>query len=152
MRGKKSGDDGERGITWPELCRKTAALPGVVQGSSYRTPALFVEKKLLARLKEDGETAAVRVDLADRDVLLHADPDAFFLTDHYVGYPWILVRLARVPRGLLMELLQQAWQRVAPKRLLTSPAERRNQRSKASGVQRKGARGSRGRRRATAGS
>jgi hypothetical protein len=145
MRGKKPGDDGKRGITWRELCRKAAALPGVVQGSSYRTPALFVEKKLLARLKEDGETAAVRVNLADRDVLLHADPDAFFLTDHYVGYPWILVRLTRVPRGLLMELLQQAWQGAATKRMLTSPAaERRNQRSEASGVQRKVARESRG--------
>jgi hypothetical protein len=151
MTGKKSGDDGERGITWPELCRKAAALPGVVQGSSYRTPALFVEKKLLARLKEDGETVALRVDLADRDVLLHADPDAFFLTDHYVGYPWILVRLARVPRGLLMELLQQAWQRAAPKRLLTHPvAKPRNQRPRAGGVQRKRARESRVRRPRTA--
>jgi len=151
MRSKKSGDDGERGITWQELCRKAAALPGVTQGSSYRTPALFVEKKLVARLKEDGDTVAIRVDLADRDVLLHADPDAFFLTDHYVGYPWILVRLARVPRGLLMELLQQAWQRAAPRRLLRSPAaERRNQRSKASGVQRKRRRESRVRRPKTA--
>lgn len=148
MRGKKPGDDGERGITWQELCRNAAALPGVVQGSSYRTPALFIRKKLLARLKEDGETAAVRVDLADRDVLLHVDPNAFFLTDHYVGYPWILVRLGRVPRALLMELLQQAWQRAASKRLLMSlAADRRNPRSGASVGQRKDARESRGRRR-----
>jgi hypothetical protein len=59
-----------------------------VEGTSYHTPALFFRQKLLARLKEDGETAAFRVDLFDRDVLLQADPSAFFLTDHYRAYPW----------------------------------------------------------------
>ncbi len=107
-----------RGITWQQLCELGLSLPGVVQGSSYGTPALHVAKVLLVRLKEDGQTAVVRVEPVDRDVLLQLDPDAFFLTDHYVGYPWILVRLARVRKDVLSEMLEQAWRRVAPKRLV----------------------------------
>jgi len=117
--------EGARGVKWRELCELGLKLPGVVEGTSYGTPALHVRRALLVRLKEDGETAVVRVDPMDRDVLLEADPAAFFLTDHYVGYPWILVRLARVPKGVLLELLDQAWRMVAPKRLIAgteSPA------------------------------
>ena len=70
--------------------------PGVVKGTSYRTPAFHVRKKLLARLKEDAETVALRIDLFDRDVILDLDPVAFYLTDHYRPYSAILVRLKQV--------------------------------------------------------
>ncbi len=97
-----------------------ARLPGVEQATSYGTPSLHVRKKFLARLKEDGETIAIRVDLFDRDVLLQLDPAAFFLTDHYRDYPAMLVRLGQVRPQLLAELLEQAWRRQAPKKLVAS--------------------------------
>ena len=50
--------------------------------------------------------------------LMDTNPDAFFLTDHYRGYPTILIRLSKVPRGQLQELLDQSWRRLAPKKLL----------------------------------
>jgi hypothetical protein len=103
-----------RGTSWQRLCVDGLKLPGVEEGISYRTPALFVRKKLLARLREDGETVAIGVDPLDRDLLLEADPKAFFLTDHYRGYPWVLMRLASVRHGAAMELLEQAWRRAAP--------------------------------------
>ncbi len=77
-----------------------------------------LRKKLLARLREDSETVAIRVELLDRDVLLAADPRAFFVTDHYLAYPWILVRLSEAQHGVVVELLEQAWQREAPKRVV----------------------------------
>jgi hypothetical protein len=77
-----------------------------------------VKKKLLVRLKEDGETAALKMDFADRDVALQMDPETFFLTDHYRNYPYVLVRLARLGRAQVAELLERAWRREAPKRLL----------------------------------
>lgn len=102
-----------------------ARLPGVELGSSYGTPCLHVRKKFLARLKEDGQTIAVRVDFLDRDVLLQLDPAAFFLTDHYREYPAMLVRLRQVRPQLLAELLEHAWRRQAPKTLVAShPPER----------------------------
>ncbi len=107
-----------RGTTWLRLCKSALVLPGVVEGTSYATPALHVGKKLLARLTEDGETVAVRVELLDRDVLLEADPRAFFVTDHYLAYPFILVRLNAARHGAVVELIEHAWQRAAPKRVV----------------------------------
>jgi hypothetical protein len=107
-----------RGITWSAVCKLALKRPGVEAGTSYGTPALRVCKKFLARLKEDGESMAIRVDLADRDVLLEMDPEAFYLTDHYKPYPAMLVRLKQVRPDLLEQILDEAWRRQAPKGLV----------------------------------
>ena len=49
---------------------------------------------------------------------MKADPETFYITDHYLNYPWILVRLAKVEREDLRELLGDAWQLSAPARRL----------------------------------
>jgi hypothetical protein len=92
-------------------------LPGVEDGTSYGTPALKVKGKLLARLREDGETLVLRADALSREALLRAAPAVFFLTDHYRDYPWVLVRLSAARREQMRELLEDAWRRVAPARL-----------------------------------
>lgn len=94
------------------------AFPGVEEGLSYGTSALKVRGKLMARLKEDGETLVVRVTPTDRDLLLQFEPSIFFITDHYRDYPWVLVRLPRITRARLQEVLEEAWRVVAPKKLL----------------------------------
>jgi len=98
-------------------------LPGMEQGRSYGTPALHVRKRFIARLKEDGETVALRVDTFDRDMFLELDPAAFFLTDHYRPYPAMLVRLKEVRLDLLEQLLEEAWRRQAPKSLVAQASE-----------------------------
>jgi hypothetical protein len=112
----------KRGLTWKALLAWAAELPGVEQGICYGTPALYVRKRILARLREDGETVAIKIDLPDRDVLLEADPVAFFLTDHYRPYPMVVMRLAAVRPIMAQRLLEQAWQREAPKRLAATRA------------------------------
>jgi hypothetical protein len=114
----KRRSPGRRGTTWSALCKLATKLPGVERGTSYGTPALHVRKKFLARLKEDGESVAIRIEFADRDVLLELDPAAFYLTDHYRPYPAMLVRLRQVRLDLLERLLEQAWRGQAPKSLL----------------------------------
>jgi hypothetical protein len=95
-----------------------------VEGTSYGTPALHVRKRFLARLKEDGESMAIKIDYADREVLLELDPTAFYLTDHYRPYPAILVRLREVPVGLVTQILEKAWRFQAPKSLTTKEKAR----------------------------
>jgi hypothetical protein len=106
---------GQRGITWRRVCKVARRLPGVTEGTSYGTPALHVGKKFLARLKEDGETIVIKIDFADREVLLELDPETFYLTDHYRPYPAVLVRLKHIPVGLLEQVIEQAWRFQAPK-------------------------------------
>jgi hypothetical protein len=98
-----------RGVSFREVSRLGRALPGVIESTSYGTPALKVDGKLLVRLKEDGETLVLRMDFVNRDLLLRAEPDLFFLTDHYLNYTSILLRLTHVTEPRLKELLEDAW-------------------------------------------
>lgn len=93
-------------------------LPGLEEGTSYGTPALRVKGKLLARIWEDGHTLVVRVDLDSQDSMLRLQPKIFFLTDHYRGYPAILVRLGVISPKQLREVLLDSWRFVAPKTLV----------------------------------
>lgn len=97
--------------------REALALPGAEEGTSYGTPAFRVGGRLFVRLHEDGESLVLRMDFDAREALIKADPRAFHLTDHYLGYPMLLLRFARVSRARLRELLAGSWREVAPKRL-----------------------------------
>jgi hypothetical protein len=55
-----------RGLSWARFRRFSLSLPGVAEGICFGTPALYVRKKLLARLREDGETVAIKTDFPDR--------------------------------------------------------------------------------------
>jgi hypothetical protein len=113
------------GVTFAAVRKLALALPGVEEGSSYGTPAFKVRGKLLARLREDGETLALRVGFDLRDLLMDADPETFFITDHYRGYPYVLVRLPRIARTRLRDVLDEAWKHSAPKTLLAARAPKR---------------------------
>jgi hypothetical protein len=90
-------------------------------GLSYGTPALKVRGKFLTRLREEDHSLVFIVgSIEERDFLLQADPGVFFITEHYRKYPDVLVRLATARPSLLREMLEQAWRRVAPRRLVTA--------------------------------
>ena len=99
--------------------RAASGLPEVEESASYGTPSLKVRGKFLTRLKEDGETIVLRVDFDSRDAMMRMHPDVFYITDHYRDYPAVLVRLKKVRRAQLRELLGDAWRLVAPRRLVT---------------------------------
>jgi hypothetical protein len=88
------------------------ALPGVEESTAYGSPALKVRQKLLAcvpahRSAEPG-SLAVRVDFDDRAELLAADPDVYYVTDHYLNHNTVLVRLSRVTPDVLRDLIGMA--------------------------------------------
>jgi hypothetical protein len=112
-------------MTFADVCALAAALPGAEAGTSYGTPALQVKGKTFARLWEDGATLVLKVPLAVQEHLLATAPDAFFLTDHYRGYPAVLVRLAVIKAAALVPVLEEAWRQVVPKRVLQAYDEGR---------------------------
>ncbi len=88
-------------------------LPGVEESTAYGQRALKVRGRLLAcvpanRSAEPG-SLAVRVDFDDRAELLAADPDVYYVTDHYIGYSAVLVRLSGVNPEVLRDLLGMAY-------------------------------------------
>jgi hypothetical protein len=95
------------------------ALPGVEDSRAYGTPCIKVKGKVMARLRSEAEGAlALRCDFPEREMLMQADPDTFFLTDHYRDWPMVLVRLDRVRWAAMPGLIEAAWRLVAPKRLI----------------------------------
>lgn len=105
------------GMTYDEAWRIALSLPGVEERSSYGTPACFVGKRLLIRLKVNGADAVIRMSLDEKAFLIEADPDTFYETDHYRGWPAVLARLDRLDEATLRTLLLREWRRAAPKRL-----------------------------------
>jgi len=108
------------GVSYDTVRDLARSLPDVEEGTSYGTPALKVRGKLFARLKEDGETLVLRTDAFERTHLMHDAPGTFFITEHYREYPWVLVRLGAVSRAQMRALLEGAWRRVAPKKLVAT--------------------------------
>jgi hypothetical protein len=103
-----------------KISKFALALPGVEARSSYGTPGLFVGKKFMARLRNDDLDSMVLKPVEDDEqrFLMETQPDVFFLTPHYVGYPTILIRLSKVDRAQLEELVEQSWRRLATKAML----------------------------------
>lgn len=104
-----------------EAVRRIALeFPGVEEGLSYGTPAFRVGGKFLARLREDGESLAIKCGFDERDFRLQADPNVFFTTEHYRGYPTVLVRLSAIRPTVLRDVMEQAWRRSAAKRVVAA--------------------------------
>ncbi len=93
------------------------SLPDVEEGTAYRSPALKMRGKLLTCIpvnrSVEPNSLAVCLDFEKRAVLMSAAPDTFYLTDHYRNYPVVLVRLSRIGRGELRNLLEMEWQFVS---------------------------------------
>ena len=88
-------------------------MPGVEESTMYRSPALKVRGKLLTciaihRSAEPG-SLAVRVNFDQRAELLETAPDIYYVKDHYVNYPVVLVRMSRIQLDALRDLLGMAW-------------------------------------------
>ena len=103
-----------------EVVRKIAmGLPDVEESTIHGAPSLKVRGKLLTcpalHRSAEPNTLAVRLGFDQRAELMSAEPGVYYVTDHYVNYPTVLVRLSRIHRDSLTELLGMAWHFVASK-------------------------------------
>ena len=100
-------------IDWPTILRLAAAFPGSEESTSYGTPALRVAKKAYLRLHQSEEAIVLRLnDPMEQQAFIEDDPDHFYLTDHYQGTAWVLVK-PTIPENELQEIMEIAWRRVA---------------------------------------
>ncbi len=121
-----------RGVaTWGDVKRIALGLPeaeerhpGVLdfvirgKGFAWERPLRKGDIEALGDAAPDGDVLAARVpDVGAKEALVADDPDVYFTTPHFEGYPAILVRLERISEDDLVELLTEAWLCKAPKRL-----------------------------------
>jgi hypothetical protein len=103
-------------MTFDDVRKFALAWAEVEDSASYGTPALKVRKKLLARLKEDGDSLVMpRVPTDERDMLIERQPKVFYFTDHYRDYPMVLIRLSKAKRATVEPLLRRHWRTLASK-------------------------------------
>jgi hypothetical protein len=126
--------------SWEDVAAIAGALPEVAEERSYGERAWKVRKKTFAwerplRKKEvealggfepegaapSGEILAVRVaDEEAKQALVSSEPEIYFTTSHFDGYPAVLIRLVRISRVELEEVVFEAWLAQAPKRLASA--------------------------------
>jgi hypothetical protein len=118
--------------SWDDVERIALGLPETGERLSRGLRAWEVKRKLfvwerplrrsdleaLGDAAPDGPILGVRVEhLGAKEAMLASEPDVFFTTPHFDGYPAVLVRLERIAPGELEELIVEAWLVRAPKKL-----------------------------------
>ena len=104
-------------MTNDDIRKIVLAWPEVEDGISYGTSALKVRKKMLVRLKEDGDSLVMpSVSIDERDMLVETQPKVFYFTDHYRDYPMVLIRLSKAKRTTVEPFLRRRWRELASKK------------------------------------
>ena len=97
-----------------DMVRKIAmALPEVEESTIHGDPSWKLGGKLLTcpaiHKSAEPNSLVVKIAPSERDQLLCRKPGTYYVTDHYLGDPVILVRLSEVDRTSLQVLLKKAW-------------------------------------------
>jgi len=103
-------------------------LANVEVTTMYGQPALKVRGKLFACIASnksaEPDTLMIRMDFAERDALLEEDPGTYYLKEHYVPYPCVLVRLSKVSPDALRDLVIGAHRFVSARATPRTPRPR----------------------------
>jgi len=96
---------------WPALKKVALALdlPEVEEATSYRQPCLKAYKKLWVWCSPHADAFVFRVRVDERDMLISAEPDRYFTTDHYRGYDLVLVHPDKFDPNWVQSNLKRVW-------------------------------------------
>jgi len=94
-------------------------LPDTDVTTTWGQPTLKVRGKMFVCIAShksaEPNTLVVMMDFADRDALVEDDPGTYYLKEHYLNYPCVLVRLSRVRADALQDLITGAHRFVSAK-------------------------------------
>jgi hypothetical protein len=105
---------------WETARAVAASFPGAEESTSYGRPAFKVRKRLFAWVSPDDAAKgalATYVDEAEKELLIDSNPELYFSTPHYAGYPIVLTRLERADSKALHERIEDSWLLRAPRKL-----------------------------------
>jgi hypothetical protein len=105
-----------RGCTFKTVESIARTLPDVELTMAWGKPTLKVAGKMFVCIAShksaEPDTLVVRMDIADRDALIDDDPETYYLKEHYIDYPCVLVRLPRVRADALRDIVTGAYRYV----------------------------------------
>ena len=102
----------------------------MTEGTSYGEHAFLLDGKFFSRFNEKEQGLVIYAEEALRDALLAGKPQVYFTTDHYRSYPYVLARLARLPRAELAALFEAAFRAKAKRKRLAEYDAKQTTRSR----------------------
>ena len=92
------------------------SFPEVEEASHYRQPSYKAFGKFLTRIRDEDDSVVLGgVPFDEREMLCEAEPETFFFTDHYKGWPYVLARIETIDPEQLRAFLTRRWRANAPK-------------------------------------
>ena len=93
-------------ITRAQGWKIALAIPGTTEVLWFRKPAVFLHDQFLTKVHDKEEAMTLRVSSMEmRDMMLEAEPELFYITDHYRNFPFVLARLSALTPKVLKEIL-----------------------------------------------
>ncbi|MEV3965831.1 MmcQ/YjbR family DNA-binding protein [Nocardia sp. NPDC050193] len=99
-------------------------LPATTEEFAWGMPIFKVERRLFLTLPEDETSMAVRCPIVDRDELVQAEPDKFWIAGHEANNSWVRVRLAALDDlDEMRDIVLDSWRLAAPAPLVGDAVE-----------------------------
>ena len=110
-------------VDWDIVKEIALSFPEVEESGEDRV-AFRVRGKLFAwaARERDGGGLGIRVEGDEKQLILDSNPDVYFSSPHYDGWPGLQVRLEEIDRDELRMRLEDAWLIQAPKKLAAAYA------------------------------
>ena len=103
-------------MTREEFVAIVMDFPGVEEGLSWGQPSFKLRGTFFTRWREEDDSALLMgVSFDERELLLEAEPETFFLTPHHQKFPVVLARLATLDPDQLRAFLERRWRKLATK-------------------------------------
>ena len=117
-----------RGLGFADVRRIAGGLDGVEEATAYGAFCLKVNKKMIACVainkQAEPNSLMIRMPIDQRDALIAEEPEIYYVKPHYEPYPCVLVRLGKVHRDALKDLLTGAWRRASAEKPRRSKTRR----------------------------
>jgi hypothetical protein len=96
--------------TWEDVRRIALALPDAEESTSYGHSCFKVNGRPFVNVSREDGAISTRAPDEERDLLIGARPDVYFVTPHYLGWEAVLVRLEEVDEEELAGRLEDSWE------------------------------------------
>lgn len=107
-----------------DVRRICLALPDTTEKVAWNMPTFRVAGKMFVTLPEDETSIAVRCPKEERDELVLAEPEKFWIAEHEAMFAWVRARLSAIEdEDELRDILTDSWRQAAPPRLLDAYPE-----------------------------
>jgi hypothetical protein len=108
-------------VTYLEFRKLCLAQPEAVELETWGEATFRVRGRIFAMGSPEGTRVSLKASLDDQAGLIALDPRTFEASAYTGRFGWVSVRLARLNRRLGEDLVKNAWERTAPRRLVRKP-------------------------------